>query len=97
MLVLRRKPTETICIGDSITLTIVEIQGNRVRVGIEAPRQYKILRGELGVRPDRAPVSALESQPETPLRSEPDTVSRAAQPPRIACSDLLRLAAPLWP
>jgi carbon storage regulator len=47
MLVLSRKPGEKVVIGDSITLTVVEVRGHRVRVGIEAPDQVRILRGEL--------------------------------------------------
>jgi hypothetical protein len=48
-----------------------------VRVGIEAPRHHKIRRGELAVRSDLTSVSELESQTETPARSEPETVSLA--------------------
>jgi carbon storage regulator len=47
MLVLSRKPGEKVVIGNGITITLVEVQGNRVRVGIDAPDQIRILRGEL--------------------------------------------------
>ena len=47
MLVLSRKPGEKVVIGNSITLTVVEVTGNRVRVGIDAPDQVRILRAEL--------------------------------------------------
>ena len=47
MLVLSRKPGEQVVIGNDITITVVEVQGNRVRVGIDAPEQVRILRGEL--------------------------------------------------
>ena len=47
MLVLSRKPGEKVVIGNGITVTVVEVQGNRVRVGIDAPEQVRILRGEL--------------------------------------------------
>jgi carbon storage regulator CsrA len=47
MLVLSRKLLEVIKIGDSITITIVKVQGNTVRVGIEAPQEVNIRRGEL--------------------------------------------------
>jgi carbon storage regulator len=47
MLVLSRKPGEQIRIGDQITITLVEVRGNRVRLGIEAPDSCRILRGEL--------------------------------------------------
>jgi carbon storage regulator CsrA len=47
MLVLCRKTVEKVVVGDDITLTVIEVQGNRVRVGIHAPGQVRILRGEL--------------------------------------------------
>lgn len=47
MLVLSRKENETICIGDQITIHISHIRGSRVRVGIEAPNDVSIKRGEL--------------------------------------------------
>ena len=47
MLVLSRKPGEKLLIGDQITITIVEVQGNRIRIGIEAPDDVRVLRSEL--------------------------------------------------
>jgi carbon storage regulator CsrA len=47
MLVLSRKQQEQIKIGDQITVTIVRVKGNTVRVGIEAPRDVRVIRGEL--------------------------------------------------
>lgn len=47
MLVLSRKEGEKLVIGDNITLVISKITGNRVTVGIEAPADVKIFRGEL--------------------------------------------------
>jgi carbon storage regulator len=47
MLVLSRKPGEKVTIGHGITVTVVEIIGNRVRLGITAPDNVHILRGEL--------------------------------------------------
>lgn len=47
MLVLSRKVDQQILIGDDITLTVVRMDGNRVRIGISAPRDVRILRGEL--------------------------------------------------
>ncbi len=47
MLVLTRKPGETVTIGDNVTVTIVEIDGNRIKIGIDAPKDVPILRGEL--------------------------------------------------
>ena len=47
MLVLSRKENEQLLIGDNIVLTINRISGNRVAIGIEAPRDIRIVRGEL--------------------------------------------------
>jgi carbon storage regulator len=47
MLVLSRKPGEKVVIGNGITVTVVEAQGHRVRLGIDAPADVRILRGEL--------------------------------------------------
>jgi len=47
MLVLTRKSDESIKIGDDITITIVEIKGNSVRIGIQAPSHLRIYRKEL--------------------------------------------------
>lgn len=47
MLVLSRKEGEKLVIGDNITLVVSRISGNRVTLGIEAPGDVKIFRGEL--------------------------------------------------
>lgn len=54
MLVLSRKPGEKILIGENVTVTIVRIGPNTVRLGIDAPRDMNIVREELcqAVNPD---------------------------------------------
>jgi carbon storage regulator len=47
MLVLTRKVGETLRIGDDIEITVTDISGDKVRIGIVAPAELKILRGEL--------------------------------------------------
>lgn len=47
MLVLSRKETERIKLGDSIVLTIVRVAGDKVRIGIDAPPDVLVLRDEL--------------------------------------------------
>ena len=47
MLVVTRKQGETIRIGEDVTVTIVRYGDRQVRVGVEAPRNVKVLRGEL--------------------------------------------------
>ncbi|GEM_PF-778318 len=48
MLVLSRKPGERILIGDEIVVTVVRFNGGTVRLGIEAPRDFAVIREELG-------------------------------------------------
>ncbi len=47
MLVLSRKIGEQVYIGSDIVVTVLEIQGQRVKIGIDAPRDCRVLRGEL--------------------------------------------------
>lgn len=47
MLILTRRPNESIVINDDIYLTILGIKGNQVRIGITAPREVKIYREEV--------------------------------------------------
>ena len=47
MLVLSRKSTERIQIGDNVVVTVLEIRGNKVRIGIDAPKEIRVLRSEL--------------------------------------------------
>jgi carbon storage regulator len=47
MLVLSRRSKESIVVGDRITVTVVEIRGNQVRLAIEAPKEIRVLRTEL--------------------------------------------------
>ncbi len=51
MLVLSRKATERIRLGDNIVVTVVRVSGDRVRLGIEAPPEVLVLRDELEPRP----------------------------------------------
>lgn len=47
MLILTRKPGESLYIGDDVKITIVEIKGHQIRVGIDAPKEYRIYREEI--------------------------------------------------
>jgi len=47
MLVLTRKPGESIRLGDDIRITVVEIDGNNIKIGIDAPRSVAIYREEV--------------------------------------------------
>ena len=47
MLVLSRKKNESIVINDDITITVVEIRGDKVRLGVEAPKEVPVHRREV--------------------------------------------------
>jgi carbon storage regulator len=63
MLVLSRKQSERIRLGDSIVVTIVRVSGDKVRLGIEAPANIVVLRDELGPKPveEAAPAPAVKA------------------------------------
>jgi carbon storage regulator len=61
MLVLSRRESERIRLGDSIVVTVVKVAGDRVRLGIEAPSDVLVLRDELERR--AASVSAPAPMP----------------------------------
>ena len=50
MLVLSRKPGEELVIGNDVRVHVVRIVGNRVTLGVEAPREVKVRRAELPAR-----------------------------------------------
>ncbi len=47
MLVLARKKNESIVIRDDVVVTVVEVRGDKVRIGIEAPKEVKVHRREV--------------------------------------------------
>ncbi len=50
MLILTRRIDERIFIGDEIVLSVLDIEGNRVKLGIQAPKEIAILREEIHAR-----------------------------------------------
>lgn len=70
MLVLTRKLQEKIHIGDQVTITIVRIQGNMVRVGIEAPKTVRVIRGEIAAT-EKPDAESLGTQREPAADSVP--------------------------
>lgn len=66
MLVLSRKKGEEIKIGDGITIVLVEIRGDKARIGIEAPRDVPVHRGEVYEAIKRQQAPPADEQQEQP-------------------------------
>ena len=67
MLILTRRVGETLMIGDSVTVTILGVKGNQVRVGITAPKDVAVHREEIFQRIGREAASpAPDKNPEDP-------------------------------
>ena len=64
MLILTRRPVETIYVGDEIKITVLGVAGNQVRFGIAAPRNVIVDRGEIHDR-KRRQAGAAQDPPET--------------------------------
>ena len=81
MLVLSRQRDETIIIGDDIEITVVDIRGDKVRLGVTAPKEISVHRKEVydairrenreaaQVRPEDIPIIS-KGPPKTPGRQE---------------------------
>jgi carbon storage regulator len=75
MLVLSRKESQRIRLGDSIVVTIVKISGDKVRVGIEAPADVLVLRDELETRSDAAKTAPASGPAAPPLAGSAEVLS----------------------
>lgn len=78
MLVLSRRVGESVVVGDDITLTILEVRGDVVRVGIDAPRSVSVHRAELLAELATANQEAA-SPSEAAVASLSDALSEALQ------------------
>ena len=66
MLVLTRHANQKIVIGEDITITVLEVRGDQVRIGIDAPRDIRVHREEVADALRRQAEQAAEAQPEQP-------------------------------
>lgn len=87
MLVLSRKIREQIQIGNEVTITILRVNGNSVRIGIEAPTDVRILRAELSrVTPEESKTAATVDGSASDDSLLTDTGSVAERPGEAAAS-----------
>jgi len=87
MLVLSRKTRQQIRIGDNITVTILLVKGQVVRVGVEAPRDVRVLRAELPVFEDAADSSQAEISVTATATAKKEQPVDAARMPRRTSGD----------
>jgi carbon storage regulator len=73
MLILTRRVGETVMIGDDVTITVLGVKGNQVRVGINAPKSVAVHREEIYERIKR------EQQPDHDAPESPDAPRKAAE------------------
>ena len=59
MLVLTRRPGESIIVGENIVVTVIEIKGGQVRIGIDAPREVDVYREEIYEQVKQENLSAI--------------------------------------
>ena len=57
MLILTRRINESLVIGDNVTVTILGVKGNQVRIGVDAPRDVSVHREELAQKDDETSAS----------------------------------------
>ncbi|HEY2631480.1 MAG TPA: carbon storage regulator CsrA [Solirubrobacteraceae bacterium] len=70
MLVLTRKPNQSIMIGDDIEVSVLSVVGDKVRIGIHAPQEVPVFRTEIYVEIQREEGTA--SSPSDEVRAEVD-------------------------
>ena len=75
MLVLSRQRDESIIIGDNVVITIVDVRGDRVRLGIEAPREISVHRREVYEAIQRENQQAAQIRPDQARRISPDSAN----------------------
>jgi carbon storage regulator len=69
MLILSRKTNEKIMIGDDISVSIIEIRGDQVRIGVDAPKSVKVFRQEVFDAIKAENKAAARSTPVLPVLS----------------------------
>lgn len=79
MLILTRRVGETVMIGDEITVTVLGVKGNQVRVGVNAPKSVAVHRQEIFERIQRE----KDEAPALPADAPPDAVGIVTDPVEV--------------
>lgn len=62
MLILTRRVGETLMVGDDVTVTVLGVKGNQVRIGVNAPKEVSVHREEIYQRIQKEKMANLEAQ-----------------------------------
>ena len=79
MLVLSRKQQQEILIGENVKITVLKVKGNTVRLGIEAPRDVRVVRGELPRETTESQMANVTVVFTDPIEREPDARGAEAE------------------
>ena len=82
MLVLSRKKNESIVINDDITIVVVEIRGDKVRLGVEAPKEVPVHRREVfdAIRRNEAMANSKAKDPDADSAAKTDAAKTVGEP-----------------
>jgi carbon storage regulator len=78
MLILTRRVGETLMIGDDVTVTVLGVKGNQVRIGVNAPREVAVHREEIfeRIKREESGDSDDEGNEDPPAEARPDAIGR---------------------
>lgn len=101
MLVLTRKAKQQIQLGENIVITILQVRGQAVRVGIEAPHEVRVVRSEIADKSDQTPDDAPTGKSSMPRPERIEAGRGENDPgfssPLVGCTSIVGESAGLYP